>query len=218
MNSQADDPAVHRPRRKWIRRILLLVVLSVIGGTLSYGLWMKAYEYALGWSQDRCTFGPVSNERYLEWLAKAKEVPLKSNPPMNIRPFEQLSAGAKSLEERIAVVHAWMRANGFLLRGMSPDTENPYGEAETRVDFVYKRFYFPGIIGFCAFGCETIAVAHLFKTDLQDPKRTSSWMLRGRFSMGFSHPDLISGLRKSADHIKYPYNCPPMPPPQWLGD
>lgn len=145
-NSYADGLAVHRPRRKRIGRTLLLVVLGVIGVTLSYGLWMKAYEYALGWSQDRCTFGTVSNERYLQWLAKAKKVPLDSNKLMNIRQFEQLSAGAKSIEERIAVVHAWMRANGFLLYKMDPDTADPYGEAKTRVEFVYKRFFFPGLV------------------------------------------------------------------------
>jgi hypothetical protein len=74
------------------------------------------------WDQDNCSFGPVSNERYRQLLSEAKARQAKDWPPL-VRDYykasmavenrmRDLSREMTSVYERIAAMHAIMRAMG----------------------------------------------------------------------------------------------------------
>lgn len=84
--------------------------------------------------QDACSFGPVSNARYRELLAEARRKQKTTWPPiawdrvkteaaLNER-FDDLSRGMTSVFERLAAMHAVMRATGGDYR------RSGFGEAE----------------------------------------------------------------------------------------
>ena len=98
------------------------------------------------WEQDRCTFGPVSNERYRELLAEAKHRQATTGPRLvredyqagvllNER-FDDLSRGITSLYERIAAMHAVVRALGADYRGPTTRRQDSYERAAARSSFV----------------------------------------------------------------------------------
>ena len=70
--------------------------------------------------QDACSFGPVSNERYRELLAEAKQKQVSIWPPLAWnrnetemllkQRFDDLSRGMTSVYERLAAMHAVLRA------------------------------------------------------------------------------------------------------------
>jgi hypothetical protein len=100
--------------------------------------------------QDTCAFGPVSNARYRELLAEAKRRQATTWPPLvrddyqagavlNQR-FDDLSRGMTSVYERIAAMHAVVRALGADYRGATARGGDPYAAANrpgSVVGFVY---------------------------------------------------------------------------------
>jgi hypothetical protein len=86
--------------------------------------------------QDLCAFGPVTNERYRELLAEAKRRQTKTWPPIawendnaarNLTArFDDLSRGSSSIYERLAAMHAVLRALGGLYRNTASDEPDPY--------------------------------------------------------------------------------------------
>jgi hypothetical protein len=86
--------------------------------------------------QDECAFGPVSNARYRELLAEAKRRQATSWPRLvwnnkrsaillNER-FDDLSRGMTSIYERLAAVHAIVRALGGDYRTTASGVQEPY--------------------------------------------------------------------------------------------
>lgn len=88
-------------------------------------------------SQDACSFGAVSNERYRQLLAEAKRRQAtvwpafvwnyanKAEENLNKR-VDDLAGGAASVYERLAVMHAVVRALGGDYRRTQYDRDNPF--------------------------------------------------------------------------------------------
>jgi hypothetical protein len=87
-------------------------------------------------AQDACSFGTVSNERYRQLLAEAKQRQAtiwpalvwnnkKTMALLNQR-VDDLSRGATSVYERLAAMHAVMRALGGDYRSTQHDREDPF--------------------------------------------------------------------------------------------
>ena len=88
-------------------------------------------------AQDACSFGTVSNERYRQLLVEAKRRQATTWPSLvwdnkktmallNQR-VDDLSAGATSAYERLAAMHAVVRALGGDYRRTGYDVEDPFG-------------------------------------------------------------------------------------------
>jgi hypothetical protein len=88
-------------------------------------------------AQDGCTFGTVSNAHYRQLLAEAKRRQATTWPSLvwdnkktmgllNER-VDDLSRGTTSVYERLAAMHAVMRALGGDYRQTGADSENPFG-------------------------------------------------------------------------------------------
>jgi hypothetical protein len=100
-------------------------------------------------AQDACTFGTVSNERYRQMLAEAKRLQATTWPSLvwgnkqtmallNQR-VDDLSRGTTSVYERLAAMHAVVRALGGDYRRTDTDHENPFGDGNRSgiVDYNY---------------------------------------------------------------------------------
>lgn len=107
--------------------------------------------YVTNVEQDECTFGPVSNEQYRDYLRRAKV--LSSRMPHGFSSndheasalfnelFEKLVDGKPSVYERVAASHALLRSFGAQYRntnGMRPD---PYGTVALTGGFVGFQYY-----------------------------------------------------------------------------
>jgi hypothetical protein len=114
-------------RAKWI---VAAAVVAVLAGAHVAPLLVTHSE------QDTCSFGPVSNARYRELLAEAKRrqaanwprLPWSNNKAgalLNER-FDDLSSDMTSVYERLAAMHAVMRALGGDYRKTDPDEADPY--------------------------------------------------------------------------------------------
>jgi hypothetical protein len=226
-DGQARDAAANRPlrddrRRAPARNFLIagfFVTLFGIAGAI-------AYEVGRGSEQDQCSFGPVSNARYREWLAEARalrrrEGNLISHRRVQVQPghpvrlatdlfFDELSNGITSVEERIAIVHAMMRADGFELLATEPDSEDPYAAAESIVGFKYGKYSVLGLLLLCRFDCLGRAFASLYLEDRPGAYRKNEI----RFSYG-GGPDLVSLTRYHVPPPRFPRTCPPLPSPEW---
>lgn len=111
-------------------RFAIIVISLALGATL-YGVWRFDASYLFTRpEQDACTFGLVSNARYRELLDEAKRraqttwprllgEPLEVGDRLRSR-IEDLSKGITSPYERVAAMHAVMRASGGYLEGMWP--------------------------------------------------------------------------------------------------
>ena len=199
-------------------------MLAWIGGA-------KAYESWIGAAQDRCSFGPVSNARYQEWLAKAKALRRREGDLISLRVvpveperksyqkvtdilFDELSRGVTSVEERIAIAHAMMRADGLLLLATDPDLSAPYAKADWRVAFKYGKYSLWGLFLLCQFDCKNRAYANLYLKD----RNSAGYPRDRRNQFAFSYdpgPELISLTRYHVPPPQHPHTCPPMPTPEW---
>ncbi len=142
--------------RIWLKRSLL-VLLAV------YGVWRFVMPVLdTHPEQDQCTFGPVSNARYQELFAEAKRrtreewptlvwIPPRYDVPKHeierlrwvwseaeqadrIRKrIANLNKNAKSLQERIAGVHAVMRAMGAFLYRSPPDVQQRWDKKRLKI-------------------------------------------------------------------------------------
>ena len=94
-----------------------------------FGLFHVLTLFDFNWDQDRCSFGPVTNAKYRELLSKAKARQANDWPPlvhdyskaslMLDNRFYDLTVGSPSVYERIAAMHAVMRAMGAVYSNWS---------------------------------------------------------------------------------------------------
>ena len=94
--------------------------------------------------QDDCTFGPVSNARYRELLAEAKRRQKETWPPLVWddegsssrleERFKELSQGMTSIYERLAAMHAVVRALGGKLGRSTDDRDRVWYEYDVDVN------------------------------------------------------------------------------------
>src|SRR5689334_16370822 len=114
--------------RKWI---LLTTMLGVAVACVAPFL----LTYVTNGEQDECTFGPVSNEQYRDYLQQAKELSSKtpgsfSSNEQEARArfnelFEKLIDGKPSVYERVAASHALLRSFGAQYRNTSDMRPDP---------------------------------------------------------------------------------------------
>jgi hypothetical protein len=101
-------------------------------------------------TQDACSFGTVSNERYRELLVEAKRRQVTTWPPLawdnkksmmllNQR-VDDLSRGTTSAYERLAAMHAVMRALGGDYRSTEDDREDPF-ENKNRLGIIGYHYH-----------------------------------------------------------------------------
>jgi hypothetical protein len=121
-----------------------LFVLALVVAHLVPLLWTHS-------EQDACTFGPVSNERYRELLAKAKrQGPIdwrsvrwedyKAGVLLNEQ-FDRLSSDLTTVYEKIAAMHALLRATGAEYRGVSWSPVDAYRDAVRRGGIAGFRYH-----------------------------------------------------------------------------
>lgn len=133
-------------RREMSRRPLIAGLLVILGwiktplGTAICLVLVAAYFaplFLVHPSQDACSFGPVSNQRYRELLADAKfkqarqwpslvwENDRRNRDLLNAR-FDDVSRGMTSVYEKLAAMHAVVRALGGDYRRTQVDRDDPY--------------------------------------------------------------------------------------------
>jgi hypothetical protein len=121
-----------RPKLK--RRRTALIALGTVAAVVGIYLFPLLNTHP---SQDACTFGTVSNGQYRQLLAEAKRRQATTWPALvwdnkktmallNQR-VDDLSRGATSAYERLAAMHAVVRALGGDYRSTQHDNEDPYG-------------------------------------------------------------------------------------------
>jgi len=130
--------------RKWI---LLTIMLGIAAAYVAPFL----LTYVTNGEQDECTFGPVSNEQYRDYLRRAKV--LSSRMPGGFSSnhyeasarfnelFEKLVDEKPSVYERVAASHALLRSFGAQYRntnGMRPD---PYATVARKGGFIGFQYY-----------------------------------------------------------------------------
>ena len=131
-------------RRRPKSTIAAIIVVILLG--LHFGPLLNTHA-----EQDACSFGPVTNERYHELLAAAKRRPntiwpshvwdtKKLNTQLNER-FDQLSRGMTSVYERLAAMHALVRAFGGEYRRTLAGISDPYPKAIQGGGVVFFSYY-----------------------------------------------------------------------------
>lgn len=131
--------------RKWLPLAIMVVFAAVYGGPL-------LLTYVANGQQDECSFGPVSNVQYRDYLRRAKE--LSSNTPgsfsrnnMEARArfnelFERLIDGKPSIYERVAASHALLRSFGAQYRNTSDmRLADPYATVAKTGGFLSFNYY-----------------------------------------------------------------------------
>jgi hypothetical protein len=130
--------------RKWLPLVITLVLAAAYGGPL-------LRTYITNSEQDECSFGPVSNVQYRDYLRRARELSSKTPGSFSWNHlqatarfdelFERLIDGKRSVYERVAASHALLRSFGAQYRntnGMRPD---PYETVATKGGFVSFSYY-----------------------------------------------------------------------------
>jgi hypothetical protein len=115
--------------RTWLPSAVILVLAAVYGGP-------PLLTYITNGEQDECSFGPVSNVQYREYLRRARE--LSSQTPGGFSSnhqeaqarfdglFEKLIDGKPSVYERVAASHALLRSFGAQYRNTNGMRPEPY--------------------------------------------------------------------------------------------
>lgn len=223
------EPIVRHQSRilKALRRCLYVLVALVA----LFCAWTVAREWpliSLGWGrgQDDCSFGTVSNARYRELLAHARKLEGRLGDPFlaNIpglgggsglqHRFDMLSSEMTSVEERIAAMHALMRAAGTQFYWLYPDEQSPFGTPQppdrNRVAFGYSRFVPRGLLYLCLIGCFQLGGANFQITPTGLPLyRPNSFRFTQGYSWTFKHA--AWPRPRSRAHP----TCPPVPLPGW---
>ncbi|MBR1125122.1 hypothetical protein JQ628_26620 [Bradyrhizobium lablabi] len=130
--------------RKWIPLAIVLGLATVYGAPL-------LLTYITNGEQDECSFGPVSNAQYRDYLRRAKE--LSSIAPSSFSSnnkeaqarfnelFERLIDGNPSVYERVAASHALLRSFGAQYRNTSDIRPDPYGTVAAKGGVVRFNYY-----------------------------------------------------------------------------
>lgn len=130
--------------RKWLPLAILLVLATAYGGPL-------LLTYIMNGEQDECSFGPVSNVQYREYLRRAKELSSKAPGSFTSNDqeararfdglFEKLIDGKSSVYERVAAAHALLRSFGAQYRNTNNMRPDPYETIARKGGFVRFSYY-----------------------------------------------------------------------------
>lgn len=117
------------------------------------GILAAAHLLPLAWTysyQDDCSFGPVTNARYRELLAEARRKDATVWPPLEWHPkareqlqlrLNDLVGESASVYERLAAMHAVMRALGGEYRRTGHDADDPYEKAARGGGIVFFDYH-----------------------------------------------------------------------------
>jgi hypothetical protein len=130
--------------RKWIPLAIVLGLAAAYGAPL-------LLTYITNGEQDDCTFGPVSNEQYRDYLRRAKELSSKTPGSFSLNDkeagarfdalFERLIDGKPSVYERVAASHALLRLFGAQYRNTNDMRPDPYATVAAKGGFVRFNYY-----------------------------------------------------------------------------
>ena len=184
--------------------------------------------------QDDCSFGPVSNERYRELLALARQHQASgrwsrlrgdgSDMNENLQGrLDDIMDGMDSIYERIAATHAVMRALGANYRATIPDFEDAFESARRRsrlvefgsVGFVYildvhKVGGFAPILRHARINVSFNADISQFHGWADRENNSFSIKIHYPFSLYQRPPQINQGLHHRT--------CPAVPSPEWVAD
>ncbi len=130
--------------RKWLPLAIMLGLAAAYGGPL-------LITYIANGEQDECTFGPVTNAQYRDYLRRAKE--LSSSMPGSFSRnhedararfnelFERLIDGRPSVYDRIAASHALLRAFGGEYRNTSDMDPDPFAKIAKTGGYINFHYY-----------------------------------------------------------------------------
>jgi len=128
-----------------------LTLLTIMLGIAAAYIGPFLLTYVANGEQDKCTFGPVSNEQYRYYLRRAKV--LSSRTPGGFSSndheartrfnelFEKLIDGKPSVYERVAASHALLRSFGAQYRNTSDMRPDPYATVARKGGFVRFQYY-----------------------------------------------------------------------------
>jgi hypothetical protein len=175
--------------------------------------------------QDACSFGPISNERYRALLAEAKRRHASTWPPivwdkdktdaaLNAR-FDDLSRGMTSVYERLAAMHAVMRAIGGDYRQSGAGLAEPFAKAvagagimpyEYHVDLNRLGMFFP-------IRRQLVVHVSLIVQDYAGLAQDKSRANRGDIQFGVRFPMLLEDYHL-IDRSPFGESCPATPDPE----
>ncbi len=203
-----------RHRKLTAAIVILLVVLGIY-------LWPLSQTHR---EQDTCSFGPVTNERYRDLLGEAKRRHESTWPPivwdkdktdatLNKR-FDDLSRGMTSVYERLAAMHAVIRAIGGDYRRSGFGLSNPFAKAvegagimsyQYHVDLNRLGMFFPIrrqlLVGVSLIVRDGVTVA-------QNKNRES----RGDIQFGVRFPMILENYQL-IERSSFGESCPVVPDP-----
>ncbi len=185
--------------RKWRPLAIMLGLAAIYGGPL-------LITYITNGEQDECTFGPVSNEQYREYLRRARS--LSSETPGSFSRdnqkararfdelFEKLIDQKPSIYERVAASHALLRSFGAQYRNTSDNDPDPYAPVAKRGGFVSFNYYLD-----------------VNRLGLFQPVFRQAWIIAGLTGPGDFYrgpvPSVAGDIRFV---VNYPTLDPPLPP------
>ena len=127
--------------RKWLPLAIVLGLVAAYGAP-----FLTTYS-----EQDDCTFGPVSNQQYRDYLSRAKDLSSKTpgsfswNHQEARARFNELSEGLidqkSSVYERVAASHALLRSFGAQYRNTSDMDPDPYATVAKTGGVVRFNYY-----------------------------------------------------------------------------
>lgn len=176
-------------------------------------------------AQDSCSFGPVSNARYRGLLAEAKQRQATQWPPVVWRSemseelnrrFAELAPKPASVFEKIAVMHAVLRALGAEYNRTGPEVDDPYINATSRGgNVVFQYLLDLNRLGYFAPVWRDMSIYGFFvaaqpkaKTSLNPHGKLGSFNFIARF------PNWLDGPVKDWKS-KFGGYCPRVPSPEW---
>ena len=184
--------------------------------------------------QDDCSFGPVSNERYRELLALARQHQASGRwsrlrgdgPDMNENlqgRLDDIMDGMDSIYERIAATHAVMRALGAYYVMTMPANANPFAETiqsarlgqSSNVRFIYN-INVHRLGGFAPI----LKNAVITNTFVVDNYYNISWSDRiiNNFYTQIKYPFTIYQPPPNISRGEYYQTCPAVPSSEWVAD
>jgi hypothetical protein len=185
--------------RKWLP---LAILLAVAGGYLAPFLG----TYITNGEQDECTFGPVSNQRYRDYLERAKVLSSKlpggftrHDHKAEVRfdeLFERLVDQESSVYEKVAASHALLRSFGAQYRNTNKIDPDPYASVARTGGSISFNYYLD-----------------VNRLGVFQPFFQQAWVITSLTGPRASYPGLVPLVAGDIRFVvNYPSFEPPMPP------
>jgi hypothetical protein len=195
-------------------------LLSALAGVAALHF---AVQIDLNSDQDECSFGPVANSRYRELLDEARRKQKETWPrlvrdtiaagkQLNTR-FDDLTINRNSVYERIAGMHAILRALGADYRAGAERKKDPYVVVSSQKSGIVVFYYYLDInrLGFFAPFRRRAVVAAGISGGMSPPFNNSSVIVdRGAVSYALLIANFPEGLF-SVSRSEFGEICPPVP-------